>query len=112
MRAQIEKVNEQYRVKANKNHNHLEFQSGDHVWVQLRKERFLSTRKSKLMVRGDDPYQIVQKLGGNAYKSKLPGDMNIFATFNVGDLTPYIENKDEGHKDLMANPLQGEEVNA
>jgi len=33
--------------------------------------------------------------------------MNIYATFNVGDLTPYIEDEDEGIEDLRANPLQG-----
>jgi len=33
--------------------------------------------------------------------------MIIFATFNVRDLTPYIEDKDEVHEDLRANPLQG-----
>jgi len=32
--------------------------------------------------------------------------MNMFATFNVGDLTPYIEDKDECIEYLRANPLQ------
>jgi len=54
------------------------------------------------MTRGDDPYKIVQKVGDNADKIELTGDMNILTAFNVGDLTPYI--KDE---DLRANPLQG-----
>jgi len=34
--------------------------------------------------------------------------MNISAVFNMGDLTPYIRNDDEGHENLKANPLQGE----
>jgi len=33
----------------------------------------------------------VQKVGENAYKIELIGDMNISTKFNVGDLTPYIE---------------------
>ena len=60
------------------------------------------------MARGDDPHKIVQKVGDNAYKIELPDEMNIFTTFNVGDLTPYTEDKDEGREDLRANPLQWE----
>jgi len=110
VRAQIEKVNEQYKTKANKNQTHLEFKPGDLVWLHLRKERFPSRRKRKLMARGDDPYKIVQRVGDNAYKVELLGDMNFSATFNVGDVTPYIEDEDEDIGDLKENSLQGVEV--
>jgi len=93
VRDQIKKVNEQYKTQANKNRTHLKFKSGDLVWLYLRKERFPSSRKSKLMARGDGPYKIVSKVGDNGYKVELPGDMNISVTFNVGDLTPYIEHE-------------------
>jgi len=73
----------------------------------LKEGRFLSRRKSKLMTRADDPYKIVQRVGDNAYKRELLGDMNISTTFNVEDLTPYIEDEDEGNEDLRENPLQG-----
>jgi len=33
VREQIEKVNEQYKLKANKNHTLLEFKLGDLVWL-------------------------------------------------------------------------------
>jgi len=33
----------------------------------------------------------------NAYKIELSGDMNISSTFDVGDLTPYIEDEDESN---------------
>ena len=36
--------------------------------------------------------------------------MNISATFNVGDLNPYIEDEDEDIGDSRENPLQGGEV--
>jgi len=71
----------------------------------LRKERLPLRRKSKLIARGDGPYKIVQSIGDNAYKVELPSDINISATFNVGDLTPYIEDEDEGIGDLRVNPL-------
>jgi len=67
---------------------------------------------NKLIARGDGPYKILQKVGDNAYKIELQGKMNILATFNVGDLTPYIEDEDEGYKYLRENPLQGREVDA
>ena len=37
VRSQVEKVNEQYKLKANKNRTHLEFKLGDRVWLCLRK---------------------------------------------------------------------------
>jgi len=54
----------------------------------------------------------MQKIGHNAYKIKFSDDMNISVTFNIGDLTAYTKDEDEGNEDLRANPLQGEgEVN-
>jgi len=55
---------------------------------------------------------IVHTVGDNAYKVEFSGDMNISATFNVGDLTPCIEDEDEDIEDLRVNPLQGGEVDA
>ena len=111
MRVQNEKVNEQYKAKAkaNKNRIHLEFQLVPLVWPQLRKERFPSRGKNKLMAWGDGPYKIVQKVGENAYKIKLSSDMNISITFDVGDLTPYIKDEDN-REDFRVNPLQGESL--
>ena len=37
--------------------------------------------------------------------------MNISATFNVGDLITYIEDKDEDNEDLRENSLQGRVIN-
>ena len=62
------------------------------------------------MARGDGPYKIIHKVGDDVYKVELPGDMNISATFNIGDLTPYIEDEDNDIGDLRENLLQGWEV--
>jgi len=66
VRGQIKKVNEQYKLKANKNRTNLEFKLRDLVWLHLRKERFPLRRKNKVMARGDSPYNVVQKVGGKA----------------------------------------------
>jgi len=109
---QIEKVNEQYKQKANKNCAHLEFKPGDLVWLHFRKERFPLRRQNKLMDTGDGSYKVVQKVGENAYKIELLGDTQVSVTFNVGDLTPYLEDDEEHDEDLRINPLQGGGVDA
>ena len=58
VRSQIKNVNGQYKLNANKNRTHLKFKPGDLVWLHLRKERFPSRRKNKLMARGDGPYKV------------------------------------------------------
>jgi len=72
IQAQIEKSNEQYRSQANKHRKQALFQSGDLVWVHLRKERFRTKRKSKLIPRADGPFEVLEKVTNNAYKVDLP----------------------------------------
>jgi len=46
----------------------------------MRKERFPSKRKSKIMLRSDGLFEILEKLGPNAYKVDLPGEYGVSAT--------------------------------
>jgi len=69
----------------------LEFHSGDLVWLHLLNKRFSFRTKNKLMARGDGPFKITKRVGNNAYKLQLPGNMAISATFKIGDLNPYVE---------------------
>ena len=69
----------------------------------MRKERFLAQRHSKLLPRGDGPFQVLERINDNAYKLDLPGEYNVSATFNVTDLSPF----DVGD-DLRTNPFQEE----
>ncbi|GAV81367.1 hypothetical protein CFOL_v3_24824 [Cephalotus follicularis] len=105
IRAKIEKSNEVYRRKANKHRRKAEFQPGDLVWIHLRKKRFPSKRKSKLAPRAEGPFEVIERIGDNAYKLKLPGDYGVSATFNVGDLSRF----EEDDFDLRANPIQPRE---
>jgi len=61
----------------------------------MRKERFPSKRKSKIMPRSDGPFEFVEQIGPNAYKVDLHGDYGVSATFNVADLRPYFEEVEE-----------------
>ena len=67
----------------------------------MRKERFPSKRKSKLMPRSNGPFEILEKVGPNAYKVDLPGDYGVSATFNVSGLSPYFD--DEPFPSLREN---------
>ena len=51
--------------------------------------RFPAQRRSKLLPRGDGPFQVVAQINDNAYKLDLPGEYNVSATFNVSDLSPF-----------------------
>jgi hypothetical protein len=88
-RQQIEKKNWTYAQKANKGRKQVIFQPGDWVWVHMRKERFPHHRKSKLDPRGVGPFQVLERIGDNAYKIDLPGEYQVSATFNVSDLSPF-----------------------
>jgi len=49
VKLKIEKSNATYQAQANKHKRRVVFQPRDLVWIQLRKERFPSKRKSKSM---------------------------------------------------------------
>jgi hypothetical protein len=83
------------------------FEPGDWVWLHLRKDRFPEKRRSKLLPRGDGPFQIVERINDNAYKLDLPGEYGVSASFNVADLSPF----DVGD-DLRTNPSQEGEYDA
>ena len=43
----------------------------------------------------DGPFEVLEKIGPNAYKIDLPGDYGVSATFNVADLSPYYDEHEE-----------------
>ena len=82
----IEKRTQQYATQANKGRKKVVFEPGDWVWLHMRKEWFPVQRRSKLLPRGDGPFQILERINDNAYKLDLPGEYNVSASFNVADL--------------------------
>ncbi|KAK8669782.1 hypothetical protein V6N13_104551 [Hibiscus sabdariffa] len=107
----IERRTEQYANKANKGRKQVIFELGDWVWLHMRKERFPTQRRSKLLPRGDDPFQVLERINDNAYKLDLPSEYNISTSFNVSDLSPYDVGDDlgtnrfkEGGDDVSMDP--------
>jgi len=68
----------------------------------LRKERFPTQRKYKLLPRGDGPFQVIRRINNNAYELDLPPSYNISNSFNVCDFSPF----DVGFKNSWSNFLQ------
>jgi hypothetical protein len=106
-RLNIERRTKQYVHQANKGRKKVVFEPGDWVWLHLRKDRFPEKQHSKLLPRGDGPFQVVERINDNAYKLDLPGEYGVSASFNVADLSPF----DVGN-DLRANPSQEGENDA
>ena len=104
VKCKIEKANASYQEQANKHKKKVVFHPGDLVWIHLRKERFPSKRKSKLMPRADGHFDVLEKINDNACKINFPGDYGVAATFNEADLSPYLE--DEHLDNLRANSSQ------
>ncbi|XP_019229481.1 PREDICTED: uncharacterized protein LOC109210515 [Nicotiana attenuata] len=86
-RPAIEQKNEQDALRRNKGQKYVIFKPGDLVWVLFRKERFPAKRRSKLDPRGDGPFEVLERIGDNAYKLDLPSEHQVSATFNIPDLS-------------------------
>ena len=60
------------------------------------------------MTKGDAPFKVLAKVGANTYKLELPRDMAVSSTFNIGELSPYMEDEID-YEHLRANPFKGRE---
>jgi hypothetical protein len=56
------------------------------------------------MLRVNGPFWVIKRVNDNAYKVDLPGEYNVSTTFNVKDLSPYLEDVDDS--DLRTNHFQ------
>ncbi|KAL4318007.1 hypothetical protein GQ457_18G000090 [Hibiscus cannabinus] len=87
----LERRTQQYEKQANKGRKRVSFEVGDWVWVHFRKEHFPAQRSSKLLPRGDGPFQVVAKVNENAYKfedksfSRRGDDVSTSSSARVAD---------------------------
>ena len=75
------------------------------VWFDLRKDHFPTQSQSKLLPRGDGPFQIVKRTNDNAYELNLSNTYSGNNSFNKSDLTPFST----GVSNSWTNSLQPEE---
>ncbi|WVZ89884.1 hypothetical protein U9M48_036233 [Paspalum notatum var. saurae] len=91
----IAAANAKYQVAGSKGRKLVTFEPGDMVWLHLRKDRFPTLRRSKLMPRAAGPFKILTKINANAYILDLPVEFGVSTSFNVADLKPYAGEAEE-----------------
>ena len=101
VQSHIKEKTTNYAKHINKGKKMVRFESGDLVLIHLSKGIFLTNQNSKLMPRVDRPFWAIKSVNDNAQKVHLLGEYNVSATFNVKDLSPYLEDADES--DLRKN---------
>ena len=89
IRKKIQASNSQYKIHADTNRRHAEFQVGDYVMIRIRPERFPSGTVKKLQARSARPFKVLKRMGLNAYVIDLPHDYGISLSFNIEDLVAY-----------------------
>ena len=104
VKSKNEQANASYQAQANKRKRQVIFNTWNSVWLHLRKERFPSKCKSKIMPRVEGPFKVLEQISNNACKLNLPKDYGASAGFNVTDLSPYLE--DDTLENLRANYSQ------
>jgi hypothetical protein len=91
----IAAANAKYQVAGSKGKKHFTFESGDMVWLHLRKDHFPTLHRSKLMPRAAGPFKVLTKINDNAYILDLPLEFGVSTSFNVADLKPYLGEDEE-----------------
>ena len=71
--------------------------------MYMRKERFPTQRRSKLLPKGDGHFQVLERINDNAYKLDLPSEFNVSVTFIVTNLSLFYLGDN-----LSTNSLQEE----
>ncbi|KAL0420360.1 UNVERIFIED_CONTAM: hypothetical protein Slati_3058900 [Sesamum latifolium] len=94
--------------RANKVQKRVIFEPGNLVWLHPSKEWFPDKRKSKLMPRGDRPFQVFEKINDNAYKLDLLDEYGASATFN---LSPFYDADNEESRTIPFQEGEDDENN-
>jgi len=74
----------------------------------LEKGKILITKEKQAYAKRGGPFKVLEKVNNNANKLELPADMGVSPTLNIGDLTPYLKDEDDGDN-LRANHNQARE---
>ena len=75
--------------QTNKHKKLLEFEVEAVVWVHINMDRFLAWKFGRLKSMVDGPFNIIEKIGENAYNLELLDIFDILLTSKVKDLRSY-----------------------
>ena len=73
----------------NKHKKRLEFEVENVVWVHINMDRFVAWKFGRLKSMVDGPFDIIEKIGENAYNLELQDNSDILPTSDVKDLRSY-----------------------
>lgn len=86
--AQLEQSQAKYKARHDKHRIDHHFQVGDRVWLHISKERMQGEGKKLKPIRYG-PFEILEKIGTNAFHLNLPPYMQIYSVVNVENLKLY-----------------------
>ncbi|XP_052483420.1 uncharacterized protein LOC128038888, partial [Gossypium raimondii] len=106
VRDNIEAKTKNYEQHANKGRKRVVFEPGDWVWLHMRKERFPMQRRSKLLPRGDGPFQVLERINDNSYKLDLPdSDLRANRSEEEGNDVSLPTNQMENEQEAIKLPI-------
>jgi hypothetical protein len=88
-------MNSKYILTGDKGRKQLIFKPGELVWLHLKKNRFHTLRKTKLMPRSDELFKVLEQINDNAYQLDMHVDFGVSPTFKIADLKSYLGENDE-----------------
>jgi len=83
----LQMSNGSYKLSADVRCRDISFEVSDFVMARIRPERLPTRTPKTVHARATGPYQILRKLGTNAYVLNLLENLGISLIFNVEDLT-------------------------
>ncbi|CAA7012879.1 unnamed protein product [Microthlaspi erraticum] len=101
VRDNLEQATAKYKSGVDAHRRDLQFNVGDKVWAVLTKDRFPPHMYNKLKARKIGPLEVLEKINNNAYRLRLPPNMNTADVFNVKHLVPYDDS------DSVSPPTSG-----
>jgi hypothetical protein len=101
VKERLKNLNKEYKHRVDQHMRELQFEVGDLILENLRKERFPRGTYSKLKMKKIGPCKIVRKFGENAYEIELPDGIKISPIFNISDLYPYRAKEDSEHREVQ-----------
>jgi hypothetical protein len=91
----IAAISAKNQVVGSKGRKLVTVEPDDMIWLHLRKDRFPTLRRSKLMPRAASPFKVLTKINDNAYILDLLAEFGVFTSFNITNLKPYMGEDDE-----------------
>ena len=85
---QLEKSQAKYKTRHDKHWVDHSFEVGDGFWLYISKERLKGEGKKLKPIR-NGPFEILEKIGNNAFRLNLPPYVQMYAVVNVENLRLY-----------------------